>query len=56
MLKKKISQGGFGKVYLALDKLKKMLVIVKVNAELEMNDNEFEIMKDLSDKNLKGFP
>ena len=31
-------------------------VVVKVNAESDMNDNEFKIMKDLSDKNLKGFP
>lgn len=56
VIKKKISQGGFGKVYLAKDKFLKVEVVVKVNAELEMNDNEFEIMKDLSDKNLQGFP
>ena len=53
---KKISQGGFGKVYLAKDKFNKIEVVVKVNAEQEMNDNEFKIMKDLSDKNLLGFP
>ena len=55
-IKKKISQGGFGKVYLAYDKETKMQVVVKVNAETEMNDNEFEIMKALSDLNLEGFP
>jgi hypothetical protein len=27
-----------------------------VNSEKEMNLNEFEIMKDMSDKNIKGFP
>ena len=31
-------------------------VVVKVNAESEMNTNEFDIMKELSDNNLKGFP
>ncbi len=31
-------------------------VVVKVNAESGMNDNEFQIMKDCSDKNLQGFP
>jgi hypothetical protein len=30
--------------------------VVKINAEVDMNDNEFAIMKDLSDKNLSGFP
>lgn len=56
VLKKKICQGGFGKVYEASDKVEKRNVIIKVNAEIDMNDNEFEIMKHLSDKNLKGFP
>ena len=56
LIKKKISQGGFGKVYLAIDKRTKQEVVVKVNAEQEMNDNEFKIMQDLSDLNLKGFP
>ena len=56
VIKKKISQGGFGKVYLAFDIVTKIQVIIKVNAELEMNDNEFMIMKHLSDKRLDGFP
>lgn len=56
LIKQKISQGGFGKVYLAVDNQTKQDVVVKVNAELDMNDNEFAIMKDLSDKNLPGFP
>ena len=56
VLKKKICEGGFGKVYLAFDKIKKVYVITKINAELDMNDNEFEIMKHLSDKKLSGFP
>jgi hypothetical protein len=30
--------------------------VVKVNAELDMNDNEFAIMKHLSEKALPGFP
>lgn len=30
--------------------------MVKVNAENDMNDNEFEIMKHMSDLNLPGFP
>lgn len=45
ILKKKISQGGFGKVYLAYDNQTNTQVIIKVNAEIYMNDNEFEIMK-----------
>ena len=56
MFKKKIQEGGFGKVYLAFDKIKKVQVIIKINAELNMNDNEFKVMKILSDKKLSGFP
>ena len=55
-IKKKISQGGFGKVYLAENKITKQKVIIKVNAEIEMNDNEFKIAKHMSDLDLKGFP
>ena len=43
-------------MYLAVDKTNKKEVVVKINAELDMNDNEFAIMKDLSDKKLEGFP
>jgi hypothetical protein len=39
-----------------VDKVTRKEVVVKINAEIEMNDNEFAIMKDLSDKKLKGFP
>lgn len=39
-----------------MDKSTMTEVIVKVNAELDMNDNEFEIMKHLSDKKIQGFP
>lgn len=53
---KKIAQGGFGKVYLAYDKIRRKEMVVKINAEYDMNDNEFAIMKDISDKNLPGFP
>ena len=56
VLKKKISQGGFGKVYLAIDKVTKHEVVIKVNSEKDINYNEFVIMKDLSDKNISGFP
>jgi serine/threonine protein kinase len=31
-------------------------VIIKVNAEIDMNDNEFLIAKHMSDLDLKGFP
>lgn len=55
-IKKKISQGGFGKVYLAVNINTKEEFVVKVNAEVDMNDNEFEIMKHLSDLKLQGFP
>ena len=43
-------------MYLALDLNTKEDVVVKVNAESEMNNNEFDIMKELSDNNLSGFP
>ena len=55
-IKKKISQGGFGKVYLAKDIFTREKVVIKVNAEIDMNDNEFKIMKDLSDRKTVGFP
>ena len=42
-------------MYLALDLNTKEDVVVKVNAESEMNNNEFDIMKELSDNNLSGF-
>ena len=56
ILKNKISQGGFGKVYLAIDKITKHEVVIKVNSEKEMKENEFAIMRSLSDKNISGFP
>ena len=56
ILKNKISQGGFGKVYLAIDKITKHEVVIKVNSEKDMNENEFSIMRSLSDKNISGFP
>ena len=56
LIRKKISQGGFGKVYLAIDKTTNDEVVVKVNAESEMNDSEFKIMKHLSDAKIEGFP
>lgn len=55
-IKKKISQGGFGKVYLAINIQNKEEFIIKINAEIEMNDNEFKIMKHMSDSNFPGFP
>jgi serine/threonine protein kinase len=54
--KKKISQGGFGKIYLAKNVNTGQEVIVKMNAEAEMNDSEFKILKHMSDKNEPGFP
>jgi hypothetical protein len=44
VIKKKLAQGGFGKVYLAVDRFSNEQVIVKINAELDMNDNEFAVM------------
>ena len=43
-------------MYLAKDLDTRKDVVVKVNAELDMNDNEFDIMKELNDNNLSGFP
>ena len=31
-------------------------MVIKVNSEKEMNQNEFLIMKHMSDKNISGFP
>ena len=53
-VKSKISEGGFSKVYLGKDLLTKQDVIVKVNAKKDMNDHEFEVMKEIS--GTKGFP
>lgn len=50
----KISQGGFGKVYLAYDKKKQEEVVVKVNSREDINDEEFKILEDLAD--ISGFP
>jgi hypothetical protein len=30
--------------------------VIKVNSDKEMNQNEFLIMKNMSDKNISGFP
>ena len=54
VLKKKLSQGGFGKVYLAFDKVANKEVVIKVNSEVEMNQTEFKIMSALS--GISGFP
>ena len=43
IVKKKIAEGGFGKVYRAFDKYTNEFVIIKVNAEAEMNKSEFKI-------------
>lgn len=43
-------------MYLAIDKTTKEEVVVKVNAESQMNASEFKIMKHLSDANIEGFP
>ena len=55
-LVKKISQGGFGKVYTIEDLITKKHYVIKVNAEIKMNDSEYEISKMLSDLKLYGFP
>lgn len=43
-------------MYLAIDKTTKDEVVVKVNAESEMNETEFKIMRHLSDAQIEGFP
>lgn len=50
----KLSQGGFGKVYLALDTQLNQHVVIKVNSDDDLNNHEFNIMKDLS--GISGFP
>lgn len=51
---KKLSEGGFGKVYLGTDKYTKQEVVLKLNSSTEINDHEFKIMKDIS--GVDGFP
>jgi serine/threonine protein kinase len=53
-INKKISQGGFGKVYLGTDIQTNNEVVVKVNSQEEINAHEFKIMKLYS--GMKGFP
>jgi casein kinase 1 len=53
-IKKKISQGSFGKIYLGTDLETNDEIVVKLNSRNSMNDHEFEIMEALS--GLKGFP
>ena len=55
-IKKKISEGGFGKVYLGVDTETNEEVVVKLNAESDMNSREFSIMKELNENDLSGFP
>jgi serine/threonine protein kinase len=53
-IKKKLTQGGFGKIYLGKDLETNNDIIVKLNAQSSMNDHEFEIMTAMS--GCKGFP
>jgi predicted Ser/Thr protein kinase len=53
-IQKKLSEGGFGKVYLCKDTVTNELAVVKINSEQEINDNEFLIAEAMS--GTKGFP
>ena len=44
MLLEKLSQGGFGKVYLAFDKAEQQQVVVKVNSREDINELEYKIL------------
>ena len=50
----KLSQGGFGKVYSCVNIESGDECIAKVNSDCLINDNEFEIAKNMSGE--KGFP
>jgi serine/threonine protein kinase len=50
----KISQGGFGKVYSAINLVTKEQVVVKVNSSKQVNDEEFKMAKLFS--GIKGVP
>ena len=53
----KIGQGGFGKVYLAKDKLhQNQLVVVKVNKDVITNNHEYQIALKLNQMKLLRFP
>lgn len=41
-------------MYLAFNKLTNEKVVVKINSAIDMNDNEFSIMQDMS--GISGFP
>lgn len=56
----KLSQGAFGQVYNGLDLSKKngeayLAVIIKFTQEHEMNDQEFEILKEVQSKSNKDY-
>jgi serine/threonine protein kinase len=50
----KISQGGFGKIYKCKDVQSNKSYIVKINSDIDINDNEFKIAQKLS--GTPGFP
>ena len=54
LVESKLSQGGFGKVYLAQDTNLKKHVVIKVNSDHDLNNHEFNIMNDLN--GISGFP
>ena len=49
-VKRKIDQGGFGKVYLATDRRTKDKIVIKMNSNKVTNDHEFDLMQSLQGK------
>ena len=54
LIKSKVSEGGFGKVYKCQDMITKANLIAKVNPGTAMNDNEYNIAMVMS--GTQGFP
>ena len=52
----KRNQGGFARIYEALDKLSDKQVVIKVNSKERIHDRELQILMLVTQKKLMGFP
>ena len=50
MCKKKINQGGYGKIYLAIDKVQRCPVVVKINKDQNISEHEHKVLQLLNSK------
>ena len=53
---KKRNQGGFARIYEALDNQATKTVVIKVNSKERIHDRELQILMTITKKALPGFP